>query len=203
MARKAEKGTQQKAENINIRVSPKLKYGLELLSRKQRRTLTSVMEWALEKVIRDEKEGLCIEDWSSYAPEGTKANTPEPVGGHPKMRCFLDLLWSPDEMDRFLNLVFFDSSYLTYEEEVLWKLIADNSKYWCLTNEHDGRGLVSWRISDRESLRLSYLVPDWELLKQASQGQVPVPPLQDPLEAVNGDKRFIRIDPELAYELEP
>ncbi|MBY0404184.1 MAG: hypothetical protein K2X66_09815, partial [Cyanobacteria bacterium] len=60
MAKKASKGSQTKAEALTLRVNPKIKYGLELLARKQHRTLSSVMEWAIDKALKDKKDGLCI-----------------------------------------------------------------------------------------------------------------------------------------------
>lgn len=36
-----------KTNSLTIRIEPRARYGLELLARKQRRTLSSVIEWAI------------------------------------------------------------------------------------------------------------------------------------------------------------
>lgn len=94
MARKKVLATPTKTESINVRLDPKLRYGLELLMRKQRRSITSVVEWALEKAIRDPKDGL-YEDNESL----------------------LQKLWDVDSKDRLLLLAKYKPGLLTFEEE--------------------------------------------------------------------------------------
>lgn len=102
MARKAKRGTETKADILNIRVHPKIKYGLDLLSRKQHRTMTSVVEWAINRMLKDNIEGLSGK---------------------------LDELWDTSEPDRYIKLALYYPELMTYEEELLWKNITNQEFY--------------------------------------------------------------------------
>ena len=104
MAKKAPPNTQTKVETLTIRVSPKMKFGLELLARKQHRNLTSVADWALYKALKDPVEGLS---------EG-----------------LLEEVWDPYEPDRLVKLALKCPELLTYEEELIWRIIQNDSFYW-------------------------------------------------------------------------
>ena len=73
--------TDIKSNSLTVRLEPKLRYGLELLARKQRRNLSGVVEWALLCQINSKDDGIDLEKlWdvdevgrinclSKYAPE--------------------------------------------------------------------------------------------------------------------------------------
>ncbi|MBY0403315.1 MAG: hypothetical protein K2X66_05420, partial [Cyanobacteria bacterium] len=80
---------------------------------------------------------------------------------------FLDLVWNSDETVRFVSLVYFDKSLLTYEEEVLWGLICDNANYW--TGDFNGKEFI-WDVRKQDKLLIDNVKREWELLKEISQG---------------------------------
>lgn len=143
---KTSKNTQNKAESITVRINPKLKYGLELLSRKQHRTISSVVEWAIERAIQDSQEGL----WSRNVEEN-----------------ILDHVWDIDESDRLANLAISSPTLLSYEEEVLWKLIKENGAVW--KGHFNADGEYTWSVS-REALNREILRKHWETFKEVAEG---------------------------------
>lgn len=110
------KTSASKGEAVNIRVNPKTRFGLELLSRKQHRTLTSVIEWAVELALTDPNNGL----WHNKS-RGTFVVEPDFI---------LEKVWDPSESDRFIKLAVHYPYLLSYEEEVLWKNIKEESLLW-------------------------------------------------------------------------
>lgn len=53
MAKRAERGEQTKSESLTIRLSPKTKFGLDVLARHQRRTASAVLEVLLEAELKN------------------------------------------------------------------------------------------------------------------------------------------------------
>ena len=100
------KSSQPKGESITIRVNPKIKYGVELLSRKQHRSLTSVVEWAIDKALKDSQDGFFFPD-ELY----------DPVTGR-RSSDALELLWDPDEISRFIKLAYGWKSLMTYDKVI-------------------------------------------------------------------------------------
>ena len=148
MARKAEKGSQTKVEALTMRVNPKLKYGLELLCRKQHRTLTSVMERALSSLLNDSEDGLAIDNSKGFT-------LVEPV-------LMLDRLWDPNESIRLIRLAYDWRQLMSYEEELIWKTICDNAYYWVGSR---ASGEFIWDIRDESCLNIQKVNSDWNILK--------------------------------------
>jgi hypothetical protein len=92
MTRKSKKGESRKTESLTVRLSPRVKFGLELLARKQHRTLAGVVEWAIDMGMSDPDNGI---------PD-------------------LDELWSPLAGERLKNLKDAHPNLLSYEEELLF-----------------------------------------------------------------------------------
>ncbi|WP_373530946.1 hypothetical protein [Vampirovibrio sp.] len=149
MAKKASKGSQNKAEALTMRVNPKLKYGLELLCRKQHRTLTSVMERALSALVNDPDEGLAINDSTGFTLS-------EPT-------LMLDRLWDPSEVVRLIRLAYDWPQLMAYEEELIWKTICDNAFYWVGESRSDE---FIWDTRDESNLNIQKVIADWETLKK-------------------------------------
>ena len=101
-----------KGEVITVRLSPKLKYGLELLSRKQHRSLSSIVTWAIEQMINEREDGLYIAD------------------GLHTGRYMLGLLWDVDSADRLVKISKYWPELMTYEEEMLVKIIKKEGWGW-------------------------------------------------------------------------
>ena len=109
MAKKSKVGTTTKSDVITVRLSPKLKYGLELLARKQHRPLSSVVSRAIEQSINDPEAGLY-----KNTSKGLKIKEPKQM---------LDILWDVHPADRLVKLATHWPELMTYEEEKRVKAI--------------------------------------------------------------------------------
>ena len=70
-----------KTEMLGIRVSPKIRYGLELLARKQQRTISEIVNFAIDAYL--ESDGIAKKSGHGFSN--------------------LDALWSEDRYYRLLN----------------------------------------------------------------------------------------------------
>jgi hypothetical protein len=93
-----------RSEVVTIRLDPKLRYLAELAARKQRRTLSSFVEWAIEQSLSEVE----FTENSSVADNAMA-------------------LWDVDECDRFVKLALRDESLLNYDEQVLWKRLQEEA----------------------------------------------------------------------------
>lgn len=98
-----------RSETVTVRLDPKLRYLAELAARKQRRTLSSFIEWALEDILS--RVELNPTKNISLADEASE-------------------LWDVDESDRFAKLALRHPELLTHEEQIRWKLIRENGSLW-------------------------------------------------------------------------
>jgi len=97
-----------KNENVTVRLDPKLFYGLNLLCRKQRRSISTVLTWVFEKMFESPKDG------------------PVEINSSGKVVNLLDLLWDSDPGKRLNLLVALKPELLTYEEEKYLKDLKKN-----------------------------------------------------------------------------
>lgn len=100
-----------RSETVTVRLDPKLRYLAELAARKQRRTLSSFIEWAIEDTLNRVILQYDGPDSKSVADVATR-------------------LWDVDEADRFVRLAFDYPDLLTHDEQILWKLITENGFLW-------------------------------------------------------------------------
>jgi hypothetical protein len=96
------RGKLSRSEIVTVRLDPKLRYLAELAARKQRRTLSSFIEWAIEQSLTEVK----LTETSTLADEA-------------------HALWDVDECDRFIKLALHDEGLLNYREQVLWKHLLE------------------------------------------------------------------------------
>src|SRR5262249_33543146 len=101
-----------RTETVTIRLDPRLRYLAEIAGRAQRRTVSSVMEWAFEKAL----EHIMLNEGTSSQIDLDLASA---------------LLWDPDEADRLAKLALYFPQLLTYDEQVLWKRINECEALWC------------------------------------------------------------------------
>lgn len=102
-------GKLSRSETVTVRLDPKLRYLAELAARRQRRTLSSYIEWAMEDSLKHFSLDL--------NGNGTLADEAE-------------ALWDVDDADRFARLALRHPDLLTHEEQVLWKLVRENGLLW-------------------------------------------------------------------------
>lgn len=102
---------QPRSETVTIRLDPKMKYLAEIAARKQRRTLSSFIERAVERSF----EGVTLLDYR--------------LENSPNMREDKTLvglshsLWSPDESERLLRLAILCPELLSEAEEEIWNCV--------------------------------------------------------------------------------
>lgn len=145
-------GKLARSETVTVRLDPKLRYLAELGARKQRRTLSSFIESAVEHSLNDVllREG-------ARNPENDLSIKQEAYR-----------LWDVDESHRFAMLALHYPEMLTHEEQKLWKLIWRNR--WLLREETRKPGSKldkeSWTV-DLELLRIH-----WETIRGVASGEL-------------------------------
>ena len=108
----------RRTETIGFRLEPKLRFAAELAARKQRRSLSSFIEWAVEEATK--KVILKTYESSNYNAPDIEESAND----------FLKTIWDVDEADRFAKLALYLPELLTHDDEVLWKLICENGYLW-------------------------------------------------------------------------
>lgn len=111
--KKASGSKLSRSETVTVRLDPKLRYLAELAARKQRRTLSSFIEWAIEDCLHRVE----IYHGSGYSHDNS-------LSVHDEIKT----LWDVDEADRFCKLAISYPDLLTHEEQRLWKLIKELDK---------------------------------------------------------------------------
>jgi hypothetical protein len=106
-------GRPNKSEVVTVRLDPRLKYLAELAARRQRRPLSSYIEWAVEQSL----SRVDIDHDDHNHEDVTIAQ-------------MASTLWDVDERERFVTLVFRYPELLTHEEQLLWRLIRENGFLW-------------------------------------------------------------------------
>lgn len=101
-----------RTEVFAMRLDPKLKYLAEIAARKQRRSLANFIEWAIEQAL-----DKVVLDTAGDATVQSNRSVLENAGR----------LWDLEPSDRFLKLAENFPDLLTYEEQLLWKVIHEIS----------------------------------------------------------------------------
>jgi len=135
-------GKLSRTETVTVRLDPKLRYLAELAARRQRRTVSSFVEWAIEEILK-----------TIQLPEGKT------------LASMAEALWDVDEPDRFVKLALLYPEMLTHDEQVLWKLIAENGYVWRGRRDKEGEWIWSVRW---ESLIIERLREYWEAFKMVA-----------------------------------
>jgi len=117
--RKSVAGVGEQLEIVSVRFDPKLRYLAELAARKNRRSLSNYIEWAIEQALK--------RVYLRENPEAPHLNI--------SIANKASDLWDVHESDRFVKLAREYPELLTHEEQILWKLIRTNDSFW---NKYDG-----------------------------------------------------------------
>ncbi|MDD5036669.1 MAG: hypothetical protein PHE55_18170 [Methylococcaceae bacterium] len=96
-------GKLARTENVQVRLDPRLRFAAELAAGKERRTLSSFIEWVVDRAVKEvtvtrDKDGKSI----------TAA-------------AVVDKVWDIDDDVRFVELATHFPELLTYEEQSQWK----------------------------------------------------------------------------------
>ena len=131
--RKGGGGKLARTETVTVRLDPKLRYLAELAARKQRRTLSSYIEWAIEDSLK-----------SVLLYQGTGYNGDDDVSVAEEA----GRLWDVDDAERFLRLAIHYPDLLTHQEQEVWKLVQDSLLLLPAQGRRNGR--VSWDFTALE-----------------------------------------------------
>ena len=141
-----------RSETVTVRLDPKLRYLASLAARKQRRTLSSFIEWSIVETLKhislrdfDEKDEKTV----SIAVEA-------------------ESLWDVDEADRFVKLAMSYPEMLNHHEQVVWKLVRENGYLW--QGKEDTNGVWQWKTRP-ERLIPERLRENWDLFNKVASGE--------------------------------
>ena len=154
--RKPGGGKLSRSQTVTVRLDPKLRYLAELAARKQRRTLSSFIEWAIEeslnRVVLYEGGEYSGDDSISVAEDTSR-------------------LWDVDEAERFARLAICYDDLLTHEEQVLWKVIKDSGLMW--EGGYNNGSAWEWHWDRLEREVFPILREHWELFNEIANGGRP------------------------------
>lgn len=175
----------RRTEVVSVRLDPRLKYLAELAARKQRRPLSGFIEWAVEGELRNV---ILEEKHDSYGSRETISVT-DAEATHQ--------LWDVDEADRTVRLALHYPELLTYEEQMVWKLIRECGLLWRGTYNTPA-GDFQWKV-EKDKMRWDLLREHWAAFKKVAAGELPssalpkwnerkpAPPAPSPKTASEGD----------------
>lgn len=144
----------KKTEVVTIRLDPQLKYLAELAARRQRRPLSSFIEWAVEQSL------------AQVHPAYDAANDFEAA----TLKDVANTLWDVDEPDRFAKLALRYPDLLDHEEQRRWKLIRECGLLW--RGSHSGpEGEWVWKIEESK-LIWERLREHWDVFCNVARGEM-------------------------------
>jgi hypothetical protein len=141
-----------RSQTVTVRLDPKLRYLAELGARKQRRTLSSFIEWAIEESLSH----VHLDEGIGYSGDNNVSVADESIS-----------LWDVDEPDRFAKLALRHPHMLTHDEQIVWKLVRENGYLW---KGSYIQGKWTWDIKET-SLIFDRLRKYWAALNAVARGE--------------------------------
>jgi hypothetical protein len=146
----------RRSETVSVRLDPKLRYLAELAARRQRRTVSSFIEWAIEASL----DKVALVESDGFGPPAVSLGNVSAV------------LWDVDPADRFVKLALRYPDLLNHEEQRLWKLFRGNGLFW--KGHYDKEHKWIFQIADESSVSFRNLREQWDLINKIARGEVPV-----------------------------
>ena len=147
-------GKLNRSETVSVRLDQKLRYLADLAARKQRRTVSSFIEWAVEQSLREVK---------LYIGSGFQGDQDVSVEDEANQ------LWDVDESERFVRLAIRYPELLTHQEQETWKLLLDSTLLHPARSRRNN--VVHWDWGVLEDMVFPKLRKHWPDLTAAySQG---------------------------------
>jgi hypothetical protein len=149
--RKAAGGKLNRTETVTIRLDPKMRYLAELASRVQRRSLSSYIEWAIDRSFD---------------------HVPFPGRENATLADMASQLWDVDEPDRFVTLAIEFPDLLNHEEQKRWKLIRENGALWAgaYAPKH-GKKQWTWNPKNQANLLIERLREHWDVFVMVARDE--------------------------------
>lgn len=160
--KKAGGGKLMRSEVLTVRLDAKLRYLLELAARAQRRTASSYVESAIQTALEEEPLRPA---WLKSLHAGNQTVWSEG-----------DYLWDVDEADRVAKLALRYPQLLTFDEQVLWKLVVECGAVW--KGHRDATGLWVWEVSE-QTLDFQELRMHWDDFVAVAEGRAKVDTLPE------------------------
>ena len=181
--RKAGGGKLARSETVTVRLDPKLRYLAELAALKQRRTVSSFIEWAIEDSLGRvylQESGYGNDSGTSVADVASK-------------------LWDVDDADRFAKLAIAYPDLLTHDEQKRWKLIRENGFLWKGHYAKNG-GKWTWQVEE-ESLCFDRLRVRWDDFCNVARGEAlrAILPTWPEIKPVSAKSGFDSMDDDLPF----
>lgn len=124
---------------LAVRITPRTRFGLELLARHSGRTVSQVVSRAIDDALGGRDEGLML------TPRDER--TPVPV---------LDRVWSPHEYERLVRMGLWFPELLDDVQRYVWRVVQESPRYW-------KRARVP-KHPEPDDLRWDVLAKDWSAL---------------------------------------
>ena len=128
-----------RSETITVRVEPKIRYLAEMAGRKQRRTLSSYIEWAIEESLNY----VVLRDLAPYElVDKSQPSTVADYAGH---------LWQTSEAQRFARLAILFPELLTNIEEAKWAYLQRGELFKAARSvTTSGKVVWDWTVLDEQ-----------------------------------------------------
>jgi len=149
--RKGGGGKLARSETVTVRLDPKLRYLAELAARKQRRTVSSFIEWAVEHSFGN------VDLYQGTGYNGDNSVTVEDASAS---------LWDIDESERFVKLAISYPDLLNHDEQVRWKVLTDSGILTPARQRNSINYLVKWRWDILEDYVFPALRREWDSLNR-------------------------------------
>lgn len=108
-----------RSEQVSIRLDPKLRLAAELAAAKERRTLSSFIEWATEEAVK--RVFIARESTSTPKTAWDVAHQ----------------TWDEDAADSLVRLAWWYPELLTHEERKIFKLLREFPIFWAPAKPHE------------------------------------------------------------------
>ncbi len=133
-----------RSQTVTVRLDPKLRYLAELAARKQRRTLSSFIEWAIDNSLT-----------SVLLVDHQVSNKERPL------KEMAENLWDVDEAYRLVQLGLTCPELLDFHEQHQWKVICETPSF----RRKDGK-------LEKQAIKPNRIKKHWEHIKKRAAGEL-------------------------------
>lgn len=147
-ARRGDSTGLMRSQIVSVRLDPRLRYLAEIAALKQRRTLSSFIEWAVEQALQN----VVLRE------DGARMTT---------VADATDVLWDVDSADRFVRLAIHYPELLNHDQQRLWKLVRETDALWTRRS-----GPASRRAMSPDDLNLPRVRKNWDTLIRVASGEL-------------------------------
>lgn len=143
----------RKTETLTLRLDPKVKFTIDVISRVKRQSITGVVEAAVEALVFD-------------------LDVPFHDGGNTENCSVANAVtevWSTDESERFVNFCYHLPNLLTFEEQRIWETIKASPVFMEKAPAKIG---THWQVEGVGRLNREYIRMFWsDLLEHVEENK--------------------------------